>query len=147
MTYRLPAFACLVCDHVLEDVGRRLVCRSCRSCLVTTAELETSMRAMWPEDGIERPVPPIQPVAGGTRRCPRCTDAMSRGLLVGLEVDRCAAHGVWFDREQLQLALFLAGPAGQPPPPRGVLRTAGNVVLATGAVILELLTFVGLFYS
>ena len=47
-----------------------------------------------------------QPRAGGDHRiCPYCAQEMLAVSLVGVELDRCAAHGVWFDSAELERVL------------------------------------------
>jgi Zn-finger nucleic acid-binding protein len=37
----------------------------------------------------------------GERHCPRCDETMDEPLMFDVPVDRCAAHGIWFDRAEL----------------------------------------------
>ena len=41
----------------------------------------------------------------GPRPCPRCHQAMERLEILVVPVDRCAAHGWWFDIHELETAL------------------------------------------
>lgn len=62
----------------------------------------------------------IEPTAYA--RCPDCADIMGRvgfARASGVIVDVCAAHGTWFDRNELTQALrFLAETPGARPTPR-----------------------------
>jgi Zn-finger nucleic acid-binding protein len=62
---------------------------------------------------------------GDTRGCPVCATAMLTVGLGGVELDRCSAHGIWFDAEELNRVLH--GASGFPD--RGPEVTFG----ATGA--------------
>ena len=48
---------------------------------------------------------PWQAREGAPRGCPQCSAAMLTVSLDGVELDRCAAHGIWFDAEELQKVL------------------------------------------
>jgi Zn-finger nucleic acid-binding protein len=40
-----------------------------------------------------------------TRRCPACPERMRVATMERVAVERCAAHGVWFDRGELERVL------------------------------------------
>ncbi len=48
---------------------------------------------------------PWVPRTGDHRACPVCTKEMLTVSLVNVALDRCAAHGVWFDANELQEVL------------------------------------------
>ena len=48
---------------------------------------------------------PWVPRSGDHRACPVCATEMLAVTLLKVELDRCAAHGVWFDAEELQKVL------------------------------------------
>jgi hypothetical protein len=64
---------------------------------------------------VEAPAEPrplaLEPAATGepALRCPRCVAEMTKHSLYGLTVDRCVAHGIWFDGTELQATLHRAG--------------------------------------
>jgi hypothetical protein len=74
------------------------------------------------------------------RACPRCIGPMRFGTLFNVPIDRCDAHGYWFDAGKLQSVLYAAAP--QPPPDR--IGTAGVVVGALGGLG-DLLQILGIF--
>jgi hypothetical protein len=43
------------------------------------------------------------------RTCPRCAARMTKHTLYEMQVDRCEAHGIWFDDQELQGALAKVG--------------------------------------
>ena len=42
---------------------------------------------------------------GAARACPACGEAMRTVSLAGVALDRCFAHGIWFDADELQQVL------------------------------------------
>src|SRR4051812_23664654 len=42
---------------------------------------------------------------GAPRPCPMCTAGMQTVGLAGIELDRCAPHGIWFDATELDAVL------------------------------------------
>ncbi len=83
--------------------------------LVTEPDLTSAITEhsdMPPTLGFIEPVPPQRESA---RRCPRCDRAMiacrleatfeGERVVVAVELDRCAAHGMWFDANELAAAL------------------------------------------
>jgi hypothetical protein len=55
---------------------------------------------------------PATALAPGTLPCPQCGHLMGRHVFAGQELDRCATHGVWCDRDEL--AAVLERTAGVP---------------------------------
>ena len=103
---------CPRCQRGLEVAGDRLVCAGCRGQLVTEAELQHLVAGMLTKLHADLREPQPLPFADAERRpqdpdvtCPRCTTVMTRHLLYTLPVDRCSAHGVWFDGTELESAL------------------------------------------
>jgi Zn-finger nucleic acid-binding protein len=81
---------------------------------------------------------PHHPVA-----CPVCGQTMQKHHIPqGLEIDHCAAHGVWLDQGELEALLRLAPPAA-PAPSSGVgaaVKQVGqqfgqSVVMGAGATL------------
>jgi Zn-finger nucleic acid-binding protein len=57
--------------------------------------------------------------------CPVCQAALQRVVVVGIELDVCARHGTWFDRDELPRVVSRLR---QPPEPN-VVRTAPNTLV------------------
>lgn len=55
-------------------------------------------------------------------KCPRCEELMAQHQLYTMQVDRCPAHGVWFDGPELAQVLLVAKP--RPPEVGDRVRTA-----------------------
>lgn len=54
--------------------------------------------------------------AGERLPCPTCGDPMHATEIHGVELDRCAKHGIWFDKPELEVALQrVADPTLIPP--------------------------------
>jgi Zn-finger nucleic acid-binding protein len=94
---------CPDCAVALQTYGTRLGCDTCGGTLVTVAELLELLNSFdskhprsldWPE--IERP---------SRRRCPCCEAIMIGVRMESVPVERCAAHGIWFDRGELAKVL------------------------------------------
>jgi hypothetical protein len=79
----------------------RWVCHGCEGLFVENAALEALIGEMG-----SRPWE-LPPAAGapGERRCPACAATLTVEQLEGVTVDRCAEHGVWFDKAELEAAL------------------------------------------
>jgi hypothetical protein len=127
----------------LERAGNRLTCPSCRSCLVPMADLEAAMRAMWRSDQ----APPrtiLTPLVDGfarSRPCPACSAAMAPCMLLSISVDRCHAHGVWFDHDELERVLHASAPRSSKDDDDGPLETTGGIIDGLG----DLLDLLGIF--
>lgn len=79
----------------------RWLCDGCGGAFVEGAALE-ALAAEMTNGPWELPPPAGAP---GGRRCPACALPLTVEELEGVTVDRCAAHGVWFDPEELPAAL------------------------------------------
>jgi Zn-finger nucleic acid-binding protein len=69
-------------------------------------ERQADVLAMSPQEQ-ERALTPhiVSDASVRYRPCPRCGQLMNRynfGHISGVIIDRCPAHGVWFDREELR---------------------------------------------
>jgi hypothetical protein len=53
-----------------------------------------------------RAVALVDAAPGTGDRCPNCAVPMSPGTLDGVVIERCVAHGVWFDRDALSAVLL-----------------------------------------
>jgi Zn-finger nucleic acid-binding protein len=105
--YRQRPNQCPVCGVDLRLFGTRLCCDRCEGIFLTIADLAHSI------DELTRVEPAIafareQP---GHRPCPGCSAAMAtchlelammdKVVKPDVELDRCAAHGLWFDTDEL----------------------------------------------
>jgi Zn-finger nucleic acid-binding protein len=101
--------ACPICAGLsLERFGDGAWrCPSCTGAFVTDKALREKLQAVS-----RAPV-----IAGGAgthdgpvRACPQCAAPMGRAYISQVRIDRCDAHGTWFDAEEL--AYVLARAAG-----------------------------------
>ena len=102
---------CPRCGAALDLQGKRLVCTEGCGVLVTEDELRTLVRDMYgvkPQKAIELVFEPPQ-APEPVRTCPSCTTGMAKHVLYTIQVDRCSAHGVWFDRDELAAVLAKVG--------------------------------------
>jgi Zn-finger nucleic acid-binding protein len=104
---------CPACGQGLDASGRRLQCGRCQGVLVTEDELREMISEMTKRPGATAEPRPLalEPPdwVEAPRTCPRCTTQMTKHRLYGMVVDRCEAHGIWFDAEELQGALKNVG--------------------------------------
>ena len=116
---------CPRCHVALDARGTRWVCTRCHGILIADAEVsqmvadivgDTLSHFGW-KGKIAEPQPlELQPrtvAADDALTCPRCVATMEGHVLYGLDVDRCPAHGVWFDHQELENALQIASGAGR----------------------------------
>lgn len=102
-------------------VGERLVCQGCSGSLVTEAGLAELMAAMKIPDYAAAEVTelPLQPFDGEASDpqlgCPLCVATMERHTLLGVIIDRCPAHGIWLDADELDRVLAAATPVRKDP--------------------------------
>jgi len=67
----------------------------------------------------ERAKRPLEMTGGrySERRCPACDEKMDEPLLYGVPIDHCAAHGMWFDKAELEDVLRRSAGAEWSAPP------------------------------
>jgi len=110
--YRDHHHICPRCQHELRTFGERLVCDSCEGLMLTADDLGNAVVEIT---GLT-PILHLRGEAPGTRPCPRCRVVMTTAKLSlelegekptkpGPELDRCAAHGLWFDESELAQVL------------------------------------------
>jgi Zn-finger nucleic acid-binding protein len=91
-----------------EPDDRRLVCRTCTGVFVTEDHLSWIIGQVSESE----PTPVVlEPPRDGeaVRTCPRCANQMTKHVFYGIQIDRCEAHGLWFDAEEMQRVLNEAG--------------------------------------
>jgi Zn-finger nucleic acid-binding protein len=94
---------CPDCNVALQPHGSRLACDQCHGTLVTEGELVELLCSFDPKHGRTIAWPATERTSG--RRCPRCTTMMVGVRMEGVAVERCPAHGVWFDYGELARVL------------------------------------------
>jgi Zn-finger nucleic acid-binding protein len=118
-TYHTPFTSALV--------GRELPCPACRFPLVLRGMLWTcldhgvfveneALAALIMEMAQQPWELPAATGGVGEQICPACTQVLATEELLGVQVDRCAQHGIWFAPTLLEAALANAGRASQPKP-------------------------------
>lgn len=105
--YRDSTHLCPACRQPLRSYLTRLLCDACNGIFMPLADLGAGIHDMTSID----PTFTFEHEQPGKRLCPHCAQAMSTcKLLVGLdghvehphpELDHCAAHGLWFDDQEL----------------------------------------------
>jgi ribosomal protein S27AE len=104
--------ACSQCQTALTPApdDRRLACGTCGGVLVTEAALMAAVKSVLAHHDAPEQLPfeaATQPEPA--RVCPRCAAQMTKHALYGIQIDRCEAHGVWFDKDELQSVLEQVG--------------------------------------
>jgi Zn-finger nucleic acid-binding protein len=124
-----PAFGCNACGglwlepeaavHVMQGLGDAL-----DSELAATSKNQSRVS--------KSPAPPD----AGSRACPRCAQPMMRVVVGETTVDTCAAHGTWFDKNELDgvVAACRKMRAAQAPEDENVI-TADGVATGLGFVV------------
>lgn len=100
--YREHRLACPVCTTTeLRFYGDRYACEQCDGTFVQNAAF-VAMAMDISKDYFELP-----PAAGepGPRACPVCMHPMHVEDVEQVPIDRCAMHGIWFDANELAVAL------------------------------------------
>ena len=73
-------------------------CASCRGAWLPTAAARRVLAgAFGPLDAL-----PTVKAGFGALRCPDCAVELVRRRVAGVEIDVCAAHGVWFDHREVE---------------------------------------------
>ncbi len=109
--YRDPERPCPACGKPLRAYQQRLVCDACSGIMVSVADLAAAIEdltSVVPELAWDHARP-------SKRACPLCRAAMTAcKIAIDIEgdvvhprpeLDRCDAHGVWFDGEELAAVL------------------------------------------
>lgn len=103
MIYRDHNEACPRCGVDLIDAGSVRACTGCRGMWIAAGVLAEMVNTMQPEP---RWVDlDFEPDARPPLACPTCGKPMATWLLLGVEVDRCDSHGIWFDADELEEVL------------------------------------------
>nr|HEX4317455.1 zf-TFIIB domain-containing protein [Kofleriaceae bacterium] len=118
--------ACLYCEAGLARTETRLVCEHCASMLVGDGELQQILEEVDPDD-LRPLVTRLVAAAAPARTCPACPTEMHAYVLADTVVDRCAAHGTWFDPGELQRVLHALATART-----SRLAAGGSTMLAGG---------------
>jgi Zn-finger nucleic acid-binding protein len=108
--YRDQDLLCPVCRTKLVFMGDRYGCDGCRGLFVERAALEALVADMTDQPWSL----PAATGAPGARPCPVCRELMTAEILDGESVDRCAPHGIWFDRPELEKVLVAEDAAARP---------------------------------
>ncbi len=127
---------CPRCAQALEQDGAAAGCKACGGVWLEQARLVDMLREMRVE-----PTVPVFAVRAGADRCacPTCGELMIAVSLEGVDLDRCAAHGVWFDAQELERTLQAAadddGATVRVGLGRAILRGFGRLLGAIGYLV------------
>jgi Zn-finger nucleic acid-binding protein len=105
--YADRTLACPACGTELAFQGDRWSCTQCAGTFMQNDALEGLVLDIT-GDAWRVPTPTGSP---GERACPVCSEKMIAEDLERVPIDRCAAHGLWFDAREL--AILLERASGQ----------------------------------
>ncbi|MFN0250909.1 MAG: zf-TFIIB domain-containing protein [Kofleriaceae bacterium] len=142
---------CPSCTRALDKHGensQRLQCGGCEGMFITESEVEklvAEAKKKAPSD-----LPDVKPLELGApqktepaRTCARCLATMTKHDLHGITIDRCAPHGIWFDREELQEVLHKLGVAHlRGRDLKNALATAGVTLVTATQIVLTILRLI-----
>jgi Zn-finger nucleic acid-binding protein len=106
VAYRDELEKCPRCSADLVDAGSVRGCAACGGQWVPAQVLQDMavnmqivakpIRLRWQRDAKPKQV----------LRCPTCGEPMETWKLYEVPIDRCATHGLWFDRDELMTVLL-----------------------------------------
>jgi Zn-finger nucleic acid-binding protein len=80
-------------------------CPACDGVTLAKSGACSSCEGQWLDEQhvIDQADGPLQYTGGvySERRCPVCDEKMSEPLVFDIPIDRCDAHGMWFDKAEL----------------------------------------------
>ncbi len=88
----------------LTPDGSRLGCSTCEGLLVGEPALLEIITELAGEPQKKLPLEPSE-IENPDALCPRCMTQMTKHWLYTIQVDRCPAHGIWFDGSELASVL------------------------------------------
>jgi Zn-finger nucleic acid-binding protein len=105
--------ACPACGTPLTPLATPLPASACASCGGAWLTNETAIHVMrgigdaQDEELVQTTHAasahaPSHPPADQPRACPVCASPMTPLVVLGVTVDSCAAHGTWFDRDEVE---------------------------------------------
>lgn len=115
-TYRDTFDRCPRCGIALTDARSARGCPQCGGLFVDEAILTEMIREMLPPGPLGRLQLALLQREEDPIGCPSCGEQMAQTGLMGVPIDRCAKHGVWFDRDELGAALHRTGAPGAAAP-------------------------------
>ena len=113
-----PALNCPVCKVPMKQILlKQTPLQECQRCfglwvdatsferICADRERQADVLALSPDEQRQVLKPHITPGPVRYRPCPRCGQLMNRfnfGHTSGVIIDKCASHGVWFDKDELR---------------------------------------------
>jgi Zn-finger nucleic acid-binding protein len=105
MPHRDEFAMCPRCTTALSPRRDGLVCTACEGQFLSEEELGRRIDETSPDD--VRPLAHrLFPAAPGNMTCPWCAATMTSWTIYGHRLHRCAAHGVWCERVELNEILL-----------------------------------------
>jgi Zn-finger nucleic acid-binding protein len=114
--YRDSIDTCPRCNVALVDARSARGCRDCGGLWVDERVLTEMILAMLPPRPLARLVLAVLDRSDGPLACPTCRRVMEPTAIHEVILDRCPEHGVWFDHDELAIALYRVAEPGREPP-------------------------------
>lgn len=119
---------CPVCAAPLEEAGRTFRCRQCEGAWIG----EEAVVAILEQRAATLVDLPWQARQDKPRPCAECKAEMQTVDLGSVHLDRCPAHGVWFDAHELaalikQAKKFTTKETAASEPKHGILERLGKL--------------------
>ena len=134
--YRDPERPCPACQAPLREYRERLCCDACNGIMLAMADLTSAIAELTKIDPVVQFIDDPMRGAAGARMCPHCSAPMTTCRLdvqlhesrpkLKPELDRCEAHGVWFDHEELAKVLEVLRRVGHGPAEHGAPAAASS---------------------
>ena len=109
-------------DSPESDAGRYSAHVRCPACIDADLDKEGNCRrcgGQWVDEQlVEHQAAHALRITGGRyseRHCPMCDEKMDEPLIFDVPIDRCEAHGMWFDKAELEKVLQRARTEGWEP--------------------------------
>lgn len=113
--YRDSFEKCPRCAVELQDARSVRGCPACGGLFVQEGVLTEMVQRMLPPGPLVRLQLELLAHADPPLGCPACGDTMEQSKLLQVPIERCAKHGVWFDRDELERVLHRTATVERPP--------------------------------
>jgi len=131
MAYRDGFERCPRCHVELADARSARGCRECGGLWLDEPTLAEMVQTMVPAEPLAPLVLAVLERAEPPLACPACGTAMRAVTFCGVPIDRCDAHGIWFDARELETALHrVAEGYAEPAPAHSHVERAAEERLA-----------------
>jgi Zn-finger nucleic acid-binding protein len=104
--YRSVSNGCPRCGTPLRRLRAASTCHGCHGRFLEEAQI-LEMASDMQVPAVPLAFLPLSPRSDSPLHCPTCDKPMEPVRLASVLIDRCPAHGIWFDPDELSEALLL----------------------------------------